>query len=345
MSNEIILHRPVPSRYTASERICPHCEGTLWVCQHRVRTIHRLDESLQATFRDTGCHAPGCALGSVRYRPAEEAMLALPGSHFGLDVLMAIGSMRLRDDFSFPRLWTRLREKGVPIGRMTVQYQFRNYLSLVSCQAAVTDGTVRKKLKEQGMILPVIDGVQFGEGDPVLYLITDALSGYPLFGKELFCRGADELIPFIAQLNELEFPILGVVSDKEKGLVPAIAEALPGVRHQFCQFHYVQNAAKPMEDDLKALGAEVRRTEERVRKLQRSVMRQKQAAEKKGNPVPADLAVTGELCEAARAMGRCHGRAPFDPPALKRHEGLETVREAVVKAKQKKGGLGRSSRS
>ena len=345
MSDESILRTPVPKTYTASERVCPHCEGTLWICQHRGRTIHGLDESIKATFRDTGCHEPGCRLGALRYRPAEEAMLALPASHFGLDVLMGIGSMRVRNDFSFPRIWTRLIERGVPIGQMTVQYQFRNYLSLVSCQAAVTNGKVRKRLKEQGMILPVIDGVQFGEGDPVLYVITDELSGYPLFGKELFCRGAEELIPFIAQLTELELPILAAVSDKEKGLVPAIQEALPGVPHQFCQFHYVKNAAKPMEADLKALGVEVRDTEGQLRKLQRSVMRQQQAAEKKGEELPADLEVTRELCEAARAMGRCHGRAPFDPPALKRHQGLETVHEAAAKAKQKKGAPGRTSRS
>ncbi|MDI6793617.1 MAG: transposase [bacterium] len=105
-----------------------------------------------------------------------------------------------------------------------------------------------------GMIIPVIDGIQFGPGDPVLYLIIDALSRYPLFGKEMFCRNADELEPFIAQLKQMDIPILAVVSDKEKALVPAIKNALPGVPHQLCQIHYLGNAAKPMEDDLKALG-------------------------------------------------------------------------------------------
>ncbi len=134
---------------------------------------------------------------------------------------------------------------------MAVQYQFRNYLALVSCQAGLTDPALIETLKEQGALVPVIDGVQFperpdlrrfrptgGEGDPVLYLIIDALSRRPLFGKELFCRSAEDLVPFIAQVNQIGVPILGAVSDKEKALVGAIAEALPGAKHQFCQLHY-----------------------------------------------------------------------------------------------------------
>jgi len=345
MSQPVLLRTPAKRTFSPTQEFCPHDDGTLWISQHRVRTIHRLDESIEATFRDSKCHQPDCPLGQLRYRPAEESMLALPGSNFGLDVLMAIGSMRLRDDFSFPRIHQRLRERGVPIAPMTVQYQFRYYLSLISCQTGLSDSRVRQALRRQGMILPVIDGIQFGPGDPVLYLIIDALSRYPLFGKEMFCRNAEELEPFIAQLKQMDIPILAVVSDKEKALVPAIENALPGVPHQLCQVHYIGNAAKPMEDDLKALGAEIRETEENLRRFQRKLIRCKSKAEKKNEAPPEDLEVSLELCEAARAEARRHARAPFHPPPIKRHEGLETVAQATAEARRKKGGLGRTSMS
>jgi hypothetical protein len=228
---------------------------------------------------------------------------------------------------------------------MSVQYQFRDYLSLVQCQVALKDGKLRARLREQGAILPVIDGIQFGEGDPVLYLVIDALSRLPLLGQEMFCRSADDLVPFISQIKEIGVPILAVVSDKEKALVPAIAEALPGVDHQFCQVHYLKNVSKPIDDDLCSLGAEVRQTEQGLRKFQRSLVHKRTKAEENGKPVPEDLQVTEELCEVARAEARCHGKAPLDPPALKRHQGLEKVAEAVRDARQKKGGHGRTSRS
>ena len=342
MSQVISPREPVRRIFTASKETCPEDGAKLWVSQHRVRTIHRLDESIEATFRDKGCPREGCAASHLRFRPAEESMLALGGSSFGLDVVTAIGAMRFRDDASFPRIHERLIERGVPISPMAVQYQFRNYLALCSCQAGLNDPKLAAILRKQGVIVPVIDGVQFGEGDPVLYLIIDAISKRPLFGKELLCRAAADLAPFIAQLNEIGVPILAAVSDKEKGLVPAIAEALPGVPHQFCQLHYVGNVAKPMDDDLKALGVEVRQTERDLRGYERILLRQARKAEETAAP---DLDVSLELCRSARAEARRTARAPFYPPALKRHEGLEKVARATAEARRKKGGLGRTSGS
>ena len=343
MSQEGHARIPVSRTFTASQDACPHDASTLWVVQHRHRIIHTLDESVEATFRDTRCPREECPLRNIRYRPVEETMLALPGMHFGLDVVAAVGSMRMREDASFPVIHERLMGRGVPIAAMTVQYLFRNYLALVSCAAGAKDPKLLQMLRHQGGIIPVIDGVQFGEGEPVLYLIIDALSRRPLFGKEFTARGADDLVPFIAQLNDLGVPLIAVVSDKERALVPAIAEALPGVKHQFCQVHYVGNVAKPMAKDLKALGAEIRQTEEALRGYQRKLLRHKREAEKKGEAPPTDLGVSIEFCEAARAEARRTARAPFDPPALKRHEGLDAVRDAVHEARQKKGAPGRTS--
>jgi hypothetical protein len=345
MSQGVLLREPVRMTYTAAQETCPRDDTKLWVVQHRARTVHRLDETIEATFRDKACPRDGCSAPDLRFRPAEESMLALPGSSFGLDVVTAIGAMRFRDDASFPRIHARLAGRGVPISPMSVQNQFRNYLALCSCQAGVTDAKLVKILKKQGVIVPVIDGVQFGEGDPVLYLIIDAISKRPLFGKELFCRSACDLVPFIRQIKEIDVPILAVVSDKEKGLVPAIAEALPGTPHQLCQLHYVGNAAKPMDEDLQALGAEIRQTEHDLRACERRLLKHKRRAEDMKEPVPADIGVSLELCQAARAEARRHARAPFDPPALKRHEGLERVARATTEARRGKGGRGRTSKS
>jgi hypothetical protein len=344
MSQSASKREMVRRVYTASQETCPHDGGRLWIVQHRVRVVHCLDQSLEVVSRDRGCPREGCPASSLRFRPPEEAALALSGSSFGLDVVTAVGAMRFREDMSFPRIHERLVERGVPISPMGVQYQLRNYLALVSCQAGVADARLVKKLKKQGVIVPVIDGVQFGEGDAVLYLIIDAISRRALFGKELLCRGADDLVPFVRQLRDLDVPILAVVSDKERGLVPAIEEALPGTPHQFCQLHYVGNAARPMEEDLQKLGAEIRLVEHALRGCERKLMRDKAAAGSGTSRAAEDLDVSLELCRAARAEARRHARAPFDPPALKRHEGIERVARATAEARRKKGGPGRTSR-
>jgi hypothetical protein len=305
--------------------------------------VRTLTGAVRVVLRDTECARQACPGERRIYRPHEEALLALPESSFGLDVVLEIGAKRIQDGWSFPRIHRYLQqERDMPIGAMTVQYLHRDYLALVQCQAATHDGVLRRQLRKQGAILPIIDGIQFGEGDAVLYLIIDALSRQPLFGQELVCRGAKELVPFIKQLKTLEIPILAVVSDKEKGLVPAVAEALPGTRHQYCQQHYMGNVAKKLEPELQTLGEEVRHTEEGLREFQRDLVRTQKKRAETGQAVAADLPVALELCLAARAEARRQARAPYQPPAWKRHEGLERVAQTANQAWRKKGGRGRT---
>jgi hypothetical protein len=115
-----------------------------------------------------------------------------------------------------------------------------------------------------------------------------------------------------------------------------------GVRHQYCQFHYVGNVARKLDPDLKTLGEEVRKTDSDLRGFQRDLLRIETAAKEAEESVPADLPIALELCQAAHAEARRHARAPYQPPAWKRHEGLERVAETVARARQKKGGPGRT---
>lgn len=116
MRRTVPLERPAVRKvWTAPQESCPFCDGRLQVCQHRKRRIHALDETVLLTLRDKRCVHPGCPHPEIRYRPAAETLLALPDHEFGLDVILAIGSMRLRDDFSFPRIYQRLHERPAPV--------------------------------------------------------------------------------------------------------------------------------------------------------------------------------------------------------------------------------------
>jgi transposase-like protein len=39
-----------------------------------------------------------------------------------------------------------------------------------------------------------------------------------------------------------------VLSDKQTGLVPAVATVVPHSRHQFCQAHYLRHLAEPLAE-------------------------------------------------------------------------------------------------
>jgi hypothetical protein len=341
MENETRTYRPLT--LTPDNASCLICGKPLKISQHRERTVTGLEETLWLTMRDKKCTSPECPQPHLRFRSPEESRIVLPNSSFGLDVVLDIGYKRFHEGMSFPRIHSTLMERGFPICPMAVQYQARKYEALVGCQVSSPNSPVFAKLRERGFLLPIIDAVQYGGGEAVVYLIIDGLSGIPLFGWETRVRGKIDLVPFIGQLKTLDLPIIGMVSDKETGLAPAIAEALPGVPHQFCQRHYLSNVAKPLEKDLALLGEEIRAQEEELRGFQRDLIRLEAKAKSDGKPVPADLETAREFCDAARAAARCQGRETTDPPALKRHKEVGRVEKAVLKAVRKKGGTGNCS--
>ena len=51
-----------------------------------------------------------------------------------------------------------------------------------------------------------------------------------------------------------------MLSDKQTGLVPAVASVLPSSRHQFCQAHYLRNLAEPLAEADAAFKVELRQT-------------------------------------------------------------------------------------
>src|SRR6266511_339766 len=61
-------------------------------------------------------------------------------------------------------------------------------------------------------------------------------------------------------MKQLEWPVLAILSDKQTGLVPAVAEVLPKSHHQFCQAHYLRNLADPLAETDAAFKGELRKS-------------------------------------------------------------------------------------
>jgi len=67
-----------------------------------------------------------------------------------------------------------------------------------------------------------------------------------------------------------------VLSDKQTGLVPAVATVLPQSRHQLCQAHYLRNLAEPLAEADTAFKVALRQT---VRQYVGDLLRQESRAE------------------------------------------------------------------
>jgi hypothetical protein len=325
--------------FTAQGGTCRTCGRALCVTQRRGRLVERFDGLHWLLMRDTGCPRENCEGPRVVHRPPEELYFALKKDTLGLDVVIEIGERRLRDHMSFAQIHAILRDR-VPIAERTVADVFERFLALTRCRAGDTPA-VRRRLRKQGGMIVLVDGVQFDEHSPVLYVLEDVISHSTLFAERREVRSAEGLKGLLERLKAMDVPILAFVTDKEKGLVPAIREVFPDVPHQFCQLHFLKRCAAPLDGPLVTLGKEVARAAEKLRAIRRELV---QARPPKNEAEAAERAVAEDLLLAAHAASKCSGRAPFVPPALKRHEAMLRVGAAVERAAAKKGGAGRSSR-
>lgn len=326
--------------FTACEECCEVCGRGLHVTQWRGRQVERFDGLHVLTMRDKRCPDVTCAGHARVFRPTEEARFALKKDPLGLDVLFEIGERRLRDDMSFAAIHALLKSRGIDITERTVSNAFRRFLALMRCRAGDTE-KVRRKLRRRGGMIVLIDGVQFDEHSPVLYVVTDTLSHTTLFAERHEVRSAAALTPMLERLKAMDVPVIAFVTDKEKGLVPAIRKVFPKVPHQFCQLHFIKRCAAPLEKPLAKLGEEVARAAEKLRKLRRELLTAAPArspAEKKERRAAEGLLL------AAHAASKVSGRAPFNPPALKRHERMLKVAEAAERIASKGGRSWKRSR-
>jgi hypothetical protein len=223
------------------------------------------------------CAARDCAHGALRYRSPDVGRLVLRAHEFGRDVVLWAGDQHVRENVSLARIHRRLVEDfRVPICQRTVGNLVNDYLALCQCVAG-DSGRVRERLKRQGGIVLCVDGVHFDEASPVLYVQREAISGEVLYAERRLAQGKDDLVPMLrrsAELAaELAVPILGIASDKERSLVPAIAEVFPGVPHQFCQTHFLKNVAEPLKEDDQELARAAKDSVLALRQVQRTLER------------------------------------------------------------------------
>lgn len=345
------MHRAIdPSRarrivLTAKETLCPDCEGGLVISQHRDRYVQRLNELLHQQCRDKSCPRRDCAGTDKLYRPLVDLRLALPRMSFGLDVVVAVGERHLDRGESLSQIGRDLNDQGVPIHQTHVGQLLRSFVTL--CKLTRGDEEqVRQRLLKQGGIYLMVDGVQFDDRSPVLYLCWDAKSGTPLFGERLSARDGHTMSKLLRRVKRLEVPVLGIITDAEKGLVPAVAAVFPEVPHQLCHTHFLKNCARPLEPDLRQLGASVEQRAERVRKLARQWNKEAPPAVPAASSPEAavtapltDLQVARELLALVQPQAKSSGKAPLAPPELLRHQRLEQVRKTVEEAAKKKTAL------
>ncbi len=128
-------------------------------------------------------------------------------------------------------------------------------------------------------------------------------------------------------------PVLGVVSDRQTSVRRAVAEALPGVPHQLCQFHFLREAAHPVFEADRHAKVALKAEGRGVRPIERALA---------GRGAPAAEIARG-YCAAVRSAITDDGRPPLAASGLKLKARLDAVADSLDRVAEK-GAVGRRSR-
>ena len=303
-----------PKELYPSERIiykpelsaCPNCEGPLEMYNYLTwdKTVQTLDDVLSIASRPGHCTNRGCPGQRMQLLSAEGQQIALPDSTYGYDVLARIGWLRQerRDIYADIRADLAAR---VQISESHVRYLYQQvYLPLLACHEQQYWDRLAQAAGQQGGLIIALDGLAPVGGEPQLWFIRELLTGLTLRSGWLSRFDQATFEAFLQPVSQLAWPILAVLSDKQKGLVPAVSTVLPGVRHHFCQAHYLKNLAEPLAEVDSAFNVQLRKA---VRREVGPLIRADKATDA---PQSGVLTVTGLLPDNSPTTPE-----PESPPA------------------------------
>jgi hypothetical protein len=259
-----------PKRLYPEERLiyhpelltCPHCGDLLVMCNYLAwdKTVQTLDRVLSVASRPGHCPHTTCLGSRLRLLSATAQRLAIPGSTYGYDVLVRIAWWRQESCATYREIHAELASR-VRISESHVGYLYQQvYLPLLACHERQHRDHLAQIAQAQGGLIIALDGLAPQGGEPQMWFIRELTSGVTLRSGWLSQQDQPTFEAFLKPLTHLEWPILAVLSDKQTGLVPAIATVFPNSHYQFCQAHYLRNLAEPLAEADAAFKGALRKT-------------------------------------------------------------------------------------
>jgi hypothetical protein len=316
-------------RLTPLKEHCDVCGQSLWVGYHSHRIVTCLDGLWALRIVVRRCVQPHCPRYRIAYRPEEEGGWALPHGEFGLDIIALIGQWRFREHRSVPEMHRALLARGVSITERSVTNLMQRYEELVALRTADQE-RISRRLKQQDRIIVALDGLQPDVGHEVLWVVRDCVSGEILLARPLLSSTQGDLTALLTevknQLDPLEVPIKGIISDGEQTIGSAVAFVFPNVPHQRCQLHYLKDAVDPLYEADRHAKTQLKKQVRGVRPLERALEEQhdSQAEAARG------------YCLAVRSALTDDGRAPLDASGLKLQDRLTQINDSIARVQQKK---------
>ena len=276
------LYRTTPTVYGCELNQCPQCEQELVEMSYLngLKTVQMMSQVKTIAYRPKRCINEGCANAQVSMTSASWQGIAPKYSIYGYDVIAQIGWERQKGRATFGMIYANLSGQ-IQIGASQVRYLYQQrYLPLLACHERQHLKELEVLGREKGLLLS-LDGLMPEGGEPQLWIIRELQTGWTLRSGWMDNQDEAAFVEFLQPIADLHLAVKAVMSDKQRGLLPAVKVVFPNAKHGICQFHYLDNAAEPVAEADEQMKIELR---QEVRSEVGELIRKKQA-EKPSIPV------------------------------------------------------------
>jgi hypothetical protein len=324
---------------------CLECQTRLrryaTASQRIVVTLTQVIQVVHCAYR---CPKPECPGQQRIYRSSEADALALPGFTFGLDIIIEVGQLRLKEHRTIDEIHRLLTERLAPLGqtisRREMLFLFEAYSALLRAGTEVSqDEAWKEEVREnQGLILS-LDGIQPDRGNETIYLVRDLLTQRILTADNVTESTKERLKQMLAPVVALNLPDIGVISDAQPTELQAVADLWPGVAHQICQFHAIREAGRLIYNADARVRKDMRiRMQQKTHEFRQNLHKRLREAEDQKEEKEQEIQ-QGQILEEYAAMveGALHreSRAPFQYGGLDMQEALTQIQTSLSTLEKK----------
>lgn len=186
-----------------------------------------------------------CPNHTVGLKSAEWLQAAPMYCTYGYDVIASIGWQRQIGLRTFNEVHENLSSK-VQISASNVRHLYNErYLPLLACSERKFFDQLQQASEESGLIY-TLDGLAPEGGEPQLWVVRELYTNLTIRSGWLGGQDQTTFEAFLEPIAALNFNVTSIISDKQRGLLPAIKTIFPNTAHAFCQAHYLKNIAEPV---------------------------------------------------------------------------------------------------
>ena len=251
----------IPTRiikYKCELEECPKCKAPIALCNYRsgIKIVQTMKETERISYIPGECVNRECE--SKKWQSWEWQQKAPLNGTYGYDVIAQIGWQRQIGHQTYPIIHQSLTS-NILISESQVKYLYnQHYLPLMACHERNHMDQLKMLSESSGLYLG-LDGLAPEGGEAQLWVIREMQSGLTIRSGWMSQQSQEAFEIFISPIVDAGLNVSAVMSDKQRGLYPAIQSLFPEAKHALCQAHYLKNMADPVATADQSMKVELRK--------------------------------------------------------------------------------------